>query len=170
MKFFDFIERVQNLDDSVLQDLEVKKYVTLQEKLNAIYMLILNINQKCGDNMQTLSYTEVFEVERFFALLKIYTNLEISSDDITTDNYDLCQSIGVERIINNQGSPFEMRKFNSLVDKMTAINDTIVLRQILLNQDFSQLKESSDTMISELEQNGDTVQRLIQLFTPLSKK
>lgn len=170
MKFFDFIERVKDMDDSVLKDLEVKKYIPLQEKLTHIYMLILKINQDNGDDIRTISYVENFEVNRFFTILKAYTNLEISDEDITTDNYDDCQRIGVERIINNQGSPSEMRKFNELVDKMSSINDTILLRNILLNQDFSALQESSSTMISELEQNGETVERLIKLFTPMSKE
>lgn len=169
MKYSEFIELYKAMDDQLLHTLEIRKYVPLQEKLAMAYSVVLGINSSIGDDIQSPAFVEVQEIMRFFAILKLYTNVEIEPEETTAENYDECQQLGVEQLILKRGSSFDIKRFEEILKQMTSVNDTLLLRQVLLNQDISKLNDGGKEMISELKENSEVIESLFKLFTPMNK-
>lgn len=170
MKFQEFIELYRKMDDSLWKKLEVRQYVPLREKLVMAFSVVSHMNSLIGNDIQTISYIELQETLRFFVILKLYTNIEMEDEEYTIENYDICQELGVEKLIVRSGNAFDVKKFEQIFDRMTQVDTTLLMKKVLLDQDINKLAEESNRMIDDLEKNGEVVQRLIELFTPQKPK
>lgn len=102
MKVNELLERITNKNFDIEKELEIKKYIpVIQKRQFAVDVISACANDNYIDNYIIV---DKFKMNIYFHmnLLKLYTNLEISTDfDETVIQYDmLCEKSILNRIIN----------------------------------------------------------------------
>ena len=166
MRFPEFIEKYRDLDCGALDSLVVRKYVTMGEKIDAAQKIVgeMPAQPTAGE------FVRKKEVLRFFTLLDAYTSIEIFDTEMTEENYDACQAIGAERLILENVPVYEFRKFERVIDDMLAVNDVLLLRQVLTVPDELSLSEERVKLNQELEDNTELIKQMFDIIYPHPQK
>ena len=138
-----------------------KRYIPLSDKMLLLARVIYY-------NMYSENIDEriiQLQLYKFFDILLAYTNIDVSEDDITIDNYDICNSILGDWLLTVSGVDY-YKTIELLNDYMNYNNveQIVTTGQNLNNVSLSEYNQVQKDFIDKIEKNPNMLKDMLDIM------
>lgn len=169
MTIHEFIERFSNMDSTVMGDIEIKKYIPLQDKVIICEKIVNKLERYVGIDNTSSSFVEKKYCYILFYILLRYTSITFDELEITSDLYNEFCEIGADVAIMKHISQQDYRTFCKILDDMSTVRDSMIFKSMISNPYSSNITEELENMIEMASKHKSTFDSITKMCNSLKK-
>lgn len=169
MTIHEFIERFSNMDSTVMGDIEIKKYIPLQDKVIICEKIVNKLERYVGIDNTSSSFVEKKYCYILFYILLGYTSITFDELEITSDLYNEFCEIGADVAIMKRISQQDYRTFCKILDDMSTVRDSMIFKSMISNPYSSNITEELENMIEMASKHKSTFDSITKMCNSLKK-
>lgn len=169
MTIHEFIERFSNMDSTVMGDIEIKKYIPLQDKVIICEKIVNKLERYVGIDNTSSSFVEKKYCYILFYILLRYTSITFDELEITSDLYNEFCEIGADVAIMKRISQQDYRTFCKILDDMSTVRDSMIFKSMISNPYSSNITEELENMIEMASKHKSTFDSITKMCNSLKK-
>lgn len=169
MTIHEFIERFSNMDSTVMGDIEIKKYIPLQDKIIICEKIVNKLERYVGIDNTSSSFVEKKYCYILFYILLRYTSITFDELEITSDLYNEFCEIGADVAIMKRISQQDYRTFCKILDDMSTVRDSMIFKSMISNPYSSNITEELENMIEMASKHKSTFDSITKMCNSLKK-
>lgn len=169
MTIHEFIERFSNMDSTVMGDIEIKKYIPLQDKVIICEKIVNKLERYVGIDNTSSSFVEKKYCYILFYILLGYTSITFDELEITSDLYNEFCEVGADVAIMKRISQQDYRTFCKILDDMSTVRDSMIFKSMISNPYSSNITEELENMIEMASKHKSTFDSITKMCNSLKK-
>lgn len=169
MTIHEFIERFSNMDSTVMEDVDIKKYIPLQDKVMVCENIVNKLERYVGMDNSSSSFVEKKYCYILFYILLRYTSITFDELEITSDLYNEFCEIGADVAIMKRISQQDYRTFCKILDDMTTIRDAMIFKSMVSSPVSNNMTEELEKMIEMASKHKSTFDSITKMCNSLKK-
>lgn len=169
MTIHEFIERFSNMDSTVMGDIEIRKYIPLQDKVIICEKIVNKLERYVGIDNTSSSFVEKKYCYILFYILLGYTSITFDELEITSDLYNEFCEIGADVAIMKRISQQDYRTFCKILDDMSTVRDSMIFKSMISNPYSSNITEELENMIEMASKHKSTFDSITKMCNSLKK-
>lgn len=167
MDIIEFIERFKSSDKTLFDDIRIRKYIPIQEKSLTCAYICERLMIEAGVDRSAEKYIVSKEIYRLFDILFAYTNIHISKGQKCVETYNECGELGIDRLIMRMVPKQDYRTYCKMLDDMSTIRDTMLIRAIFDKGSESSMASELSTIVQTVSKNKEVFDSITNMFNAL---
>lgn len=169
MNIHEFLDRYNLMDKNLFDDIEIVKYIPLQDKVITCEKIVNKLERYIGLDNTSSSFVEKKYCFILFYILFKYTSITFDELEITSDLYNEVCSVGADTAILKRISQQDYRMFCKILDDMSTVRDSMMFKMAISSTNQENMAKEIQNMIDMASKHKDTFDSITRMCNSLKK-